>query len=50
MLSTALILAESDSMYEGVAYRFLEHFLWIAMPWIASAKTMRGLAGAHGYW
>jgi hypothetical protein len=30
MLSIALILAESDPMYEEIAYRFLEHFLWIA--------------------
>ena len=29
MLSIALILAETDSMYEEFAYRFLEHFLWI---------------------
>ena len=29
MLSIALILAESDPMYEEIAYRFLEHFLWI---------------------
>jgi len=30
MLQISLILAEVDSMYEDVAYRFLEHFLWIA--------------------
>jgi Glycosyl hydrolase family 63 C-terminal domain len=29
MLEIALILAESDPMYEEVAYRFVEHFLWI---------------------
>ena len=29
MFEIALILAESDSMYEEIAYRFLEHFLWI---------------------
>jgi hypothetical protein len=29
MLEIALILAEYDSMYEDVAFRFLEHFLWI---------------------
>ncbi len=29
MLSIALVLAESDPMYEEIAYRFLEHFLWI---------------------
>jgi Glycosyl hydrolase family 63 C-terminal domain len=29
MLEIALILADYDSMYEEVAYRFLEHFLWI---------------------
>jgi hypothetical protein len=29
MLEIALILAEYDSMYEEVAFRFLEHFLWI---------------------
>ena len=29
MLEIALILTESDSMYEEVAYRFLEHFAWI---------------------
>jgi hypothetical protein len=29
MLEIALILADYDSMYEDVAFRFLEHFLWI---------------------
>ena len=29
MLQMSLILSEVDSMYEEVAYRFLEHFLWI---------------------
>ena len=29
MLEIALILTEYDSMYEDVAFRFLEHFLWI---------------------
>jgi hypothetical protein len=29
MLEIALILADYDSMYEEIAYRFLEHFLWI---------------------
>ena len=29
MLEIALILAEHDPMYEEIAYRFLEHFLWI---------------------
>jgi hypothetical protein len=29
MLEIALILAECDSMYEDIAFRFLEHFLWI---------------------
>jgi Glycosyl hydrolase family 63 C-terminal domain len=29
MLEIALILAESDSMYEDIAFRFVEHFLWI---------------------
>ena len=29
MLEIALILTEYDSMYEDVAYRFLEHFAWI---------------------
>jgi hypothetical protein len=29
MLEIALILAESEPMYEEIAYRFLEHFLWI---------------------
>ena len=29
MLEIALILAEYDSMYEDIAFRFLEHFLWI---------------------
>jgi len=29
MLEIALILAESDSLYEEIAFRFLEHFLWI---------------------
>jgi hypothetical protein len=29
MLEIALILTDSDSMYEDVAYRFLEHFIWI---------------------
>jgi len=29
MLEIALILVERDSMYEDVAFRFLEHFLWI---------------------
>ncbi len=30
MLEISLILAEIDPMYEEVAFRFLEHFLWIA--------------------
>ena len=29
MLEIALILAEQDPIYEDVAYRFLEHFIWI---------------------
>ncbi|HTZ32668.1 MAG TPA: glucosidase [Methylomirabilota bacterium] len=29
MLEIALILADADPMYEEIAYRFLEHFLWI---------------------
>jgi mannosylglycerate hydrolase MGH1-like protein len=29
MLEIALILADYDSIYEDVAFRFLEHFLWI---------------------
>ena len=29
MLEIALILAEYDSIYEEIAFRFLEHFLWI---------------------
>jgi hypothetical protein len=30
MLDIALILTEYDSVYEEVAFRFLEHFIWIA--------------------
>ena len=30
MLEMALILAESDPIYEEVAFRFAEHFLWIS--------------------
>jgi hypothetical protein len=30
MLEMSLILSEVDSMYEEFAFRFLEHFLWIA--------------------
>ncbi len=30
MLSIALILTEYDPMYEEMAFRFLEHFVWIA--------------------
>ena len=29
MLEIAIILTEYDSMYEEIAYRFLEHFVWI---------------------
>ena len=29
MLEIALILTEHDAMYEEIAYRFLEHFVWI---------------------
>jgi hypothetical protein len=29
MLEIALILTEHDAMYEEIAFRFLEHFLWI---------------------
>ena len=29
MLEIALILTESDPMYEEIAFRFMEHFLWI---------------------
>ena len=29
MLEIALILAEYDSIYEDIAYRFTEHFVWI---------------------
>ena len=29
MLEIALILSEYDSMYEDLAFRFLEHFVWI---------------------
>ena len=30
MLEIALILTETDPMYEAIAFRFLEHFLWIS--------------------
>jgi hypothetical protein len=30
MLQMSLILSDVDPMYEEIAYRFLEHFLWIA--------------------
>jgi hypothetical protein len=30
MLQIALVLAEQDAAYEEIAYRFLEHFFWIA--------------------
>jgi hypothetical protein len=30
MLEIALILTEYDPMYEEIAYRFIEHFVWIA--------------------
>jgi hypothetical protein len=30
MLEIALILTEYDSVYEDIAFRFLEHFIWIA--------------------
>ncbi len=30
MLEIALILAEYDPMYEEIAYRFAEHFIWIS--------------------
>jgi hypothetical protein len=30
MLEIALILSEYDSMYEDVAFRFLQHFMWIS--------------------
>ena len=30
MLEMALILCEQDSIYEEVAFKFVEHFLWIA--------------------
>jgi hypothetical protein len=30
MLEIALILTDYDSMYEEIAYRFIEHFVWIA--------------------
>jgi hypothetical protein len=30
MLEIALILAERDSVYEDIAFRFMEHFLWIS--------------------
>ena len=29
MLEIALVLAEHDSIYEDMAFRFLEHFIWI---------------------
>src|SRR4029453_18426197 len=29
MLEIALILNDYDPMYEEIAYRFLEHFIWI---------------------
>ena len=29
MLEIAIILTEYDSMYEDIAFRFMEHFLWI---------------------
>jgi hypothetical protein len=29
MLEIALVLAEQDKLYEEIAFRFLEHFLWI---------------------
>jgi hypothetical protein len=29
MLEIALVLTEYDSMYEEIAFRFLEHFIWI---------------------
>jgi hypothetical protein len=40
MMELALILTEHDPMYEDIAFRFLEHFLWItyAMDRIGSHK------------
>ena len=29
MLEIALVLSENDAMYEDIAFRFLEHFIWI---------------------
>jgi hypothetical protein len=30
MLEIALILSEDDPMYEEIAYKFVEHFVWIS--------------------
>jgi hypothetical protein len=40
MLEIALVLTEYDSMYEDIAFRFLEHFLWItyAMDRIGASR------------
>ena len=39
MLEIALELASQDPEYEDLAYKFAEHFLWIAARWTASATT-----------
>ena len=39
MLEIALILTEYDSMYEDIAFRFLEHFVWITYAMDSSGIT-----------
>ena len=40
MLDMALILCEYDPIYEEVAFKFAQHFLWICTRWTGLAKTM----------
>ena len=38
MLEMSLILCEFDAMYEEIAYKFVQHFMWIGTRWTASAS------------
>ena len=48
MLEIALILTDYDPMYEEVAFRFIEHFLWITYAMDRIGATSRRDVGHSG--
>ena len=48
MLDIALILAEKDPMYEEIAFKFVQHFAWIAYAMDRHRRASRRDVGRAG--